>query len=689
MKRIPGFCLVLAVLLLILGRAPVVAEEGMWTFDNLPVERLQKQYGFKATAEWLEHVRLASVRFNDGGSGSFVSPTGLVLTNHHVAVGQLQKMSTAEHDYVKEGFLAGTRQREIQCVDLELNVLVGMRNVTREVEKVAGGLDDDAALKARKKEIARIESEATEKTGMRSDVVSLYHGGEYWLYTYKKYRDVRLVMAPEKQIAFYGGDSDNFTYPRYDLDFAFFRVYENDRPVESKHYFRFNPQGGVDQELVFVPGHPGSTEREYTLSQLLFLRDVVNPDRVEILKRRIALLEEYAKRGKEEKRRAATLIFGAQNGLKVYIGRAQGLSEPQIIEAFRQGEAGLQALVRKDSALSREAGGAWNTIDAVMQKYRLRYPLQAYRGVGGYRLPELALSIALYVNEVNKPDGERIAGFHEAQLDRWRFRVFSAAPVHLDLEEVMLADSMQRTLEKLGPEDPFVVALLGGKSPAERARELIQGTKMQDPEFRKALVKGGAKGVQDSTDSLVRLARQLEPFVRENIKWSEDNVTAVVTPATEKIARARFRIYGKTTYPDATFTLRLSYGAVKGYPMNGTMAPSRTTFYGLYDRYHGFNGQGGWDLPGRYLQRRATLDLATPMNFVSTNDIIGGNSGSPVIDRKAGLVGLVFDGNIQSLLGDFIYRIEDNRCVSVHAAAILEALRKLYDAGGLADELTR
>ena len=623
----------------------------MWTFDNLPVERLQKEYGFKATPEWLEHVRLASVRFNDGGSGSFVSPTGLVLTNHHVAVGQLQKMSTPEHDYVKEGFLARTREQEIKCVDLELNVLVAMRNVTAEVEKAAGGLGDEAALKARKKEIARLESDATSKTGMRSEVVSLYHGGEYWLHTYKKYRDVRLVMAPEKQIAFFGAtrttsrspattwisrsSASTRMVPRWTRSTSSASTPRGRLPVTSCSY-------------PVIPARPSvsSPSRSFSSSGTSPIRTAWN-----CWQRRLALLEEYAKRGKEERRRAATLIFGAQNGLKVFLGRAQGLGDPKTIEAFRERESALQEKVRRDPVLAQSVGGAWAAIEGAMKKYRERYLVQTSRSIGGYRLPGLALSIALYVNEIKKPDGERIDGFHQAQLDQWRFRVLSKAPVHMDLEELVLVDTMQRSLEKLGPKDPFVVALLGGKSPRDRARELIQGTRIQDPEFRRSLVEGGSKAVEASTDSLVRLARQLEPFVRENVKWGENNVTAVVTPASERIARARFRIHGKSTYPDATFTLRLSYGTVKGYPMNGTQAPSHTTFYGLYDRYYGFNGASDWSLPERFLKRQASLDLATPMNFVTTNDIIGGNSGSPVIDRNAALVGWCSTGTSRACWG--------------------------------------
>jgi len=664
------------------------AEEGMWTFDNPPRQQLQEKYGFTPTQEWLDHIRLSSVRFNDGGSGSFVSATGLVLTNHHVALGQLQKVSSPQKDYVADGFLARTPEEELPCPDLELNVLVSMEDVTaRVLAAVKPGMSEKEANDARKAAIAAIERESMEKTGLRSDVVTLYQGGEYWLYRYKKYTDVRLVFAPEQQIAFYGGDPDNFTYPRYDLDMALFRVYENGKPVKPQHYLKWNPEGAKDGELVFVSGHPGSTNRLYTMAQLETLRDVSYPLRLEGIERRLAVARAYAARGKEEARQAAGLIFGLENSKKALTGEYQGLQQPQIFQLKAKQEGELRQKVAANPAWQKEFGQAWEAIEKAEKLYRERARESAYRRLGGYRLPQIALNIVQLVAEVKKPDGERLEGFHESQLPSLKFRLLSPAPIYPQFEEVLLADALKESLEKLGPEDPFVKAALAGQSPEEVAAQVIGGTQLADPEFRKKLIEGGEAEVAASTDPLIALARRVDPILRQERKWYEDTIQSVERSAGEKIGKARFAIYGKSLYPDATFTLRLTYGTVTGYPYNGTVAPSKTTFYGLYDRAESFDFKPPFHLPQRFLERREKLHLATPLNFVSTCDIIGGNSGSPVVNRRGEIVGLIFDGNIESLVGRFVFDITANRAVAVHTAGMTEALRKLYDAEFLLQEL--
>jgi hypothetical protein len=666
----------------------VSADEGMWTFDNLPLKELQERYGFKPTQAWLDHVRLSSVRFNDGGSGSFVSPHGLVLTNHHVALGQLQKISTPKKDYVKDGFYARTRAEEVKCPDLELNVLVSMEDVTARVQgAVKPGMSDEEALKARKAESAKIEKESTDSTGLRSDVVWLYNGGEYWLYRYKKYTDVRMVFAPEQQAAFFGGDPDNFTYPRYDLDMALFRVYENGKPVDSKDYFRWSAKGAVDGELVFVSGNPGHTDRLTTMAGIELQRDYLLPSILKSLKRRLGALEQYAARGPEQNREASRPIFYIQNSIKAFTGQYQGLLEKSLIAKKQKEEDEFRARVRSNPEWQREYGSAWDSIAAADQKLAKNIKPYAYRRVRGSRLADIAVEIVRYVAEVKKPDGERLEGYHDSQLESLRFRLFSPAPVYPGMEEVLIANTLGESLEELGPDDPFVKAALEGHTPQEVARELVSGTKLTDPAVRKALVEGGEAAVEASTDPLIVFARRVDPSLRAMRKWYEDNVESVETAAGEKLGKARFAIYGKTVYPDATFTPRLAFGTVKGYPMNGTQAPPHTTFYGLYDRAYSFGLKPPYNLPARYLQRRSRLDLSTPLDFVSTCDIIGGNSGSPVINRDAEFVGLIFDGNIESLVGDYIYSEEKNRAVAVDSSAIIEALRKLYDAAPLADEL--
>jgi len=663
-------------------------DEGMWTFDNPPTKLLKERYGFTATPEWLEHVRLSSVRFNDGGSGSFVSPNGLVLTNHHVALGQLQKMSSEEKDYVKDGFYARTQAEEKKSTDLELNVLVSLEDVTERVlGAVKPGMSQTEALKARNAEKAAIEKESLDTTGFYSEVVSLYQGSEFWLYRYKRYTDVRLVFAPEQQAAFFGGDPDNFTYPRYDLDMAIFRVYENDRPVESTHYLKWNAKGAAEGELVFVSGHPGSTDRKQTLAQLEAARDYDYPAILKLIRRRMDVLRRYSALGPEQDRQAKSQIFGLENAQKAFTGQHEGLLDEELMAKKREEEQQFRERVAVHPAWQKEYGDAWDAIARAEKRRVENFPATRYRGLSGTRLGALALNIVRLVVEEKKPDAERLEGYHEAEMTSLKFRLFSPAPLYPALEEVLLANSLAQSLDELGPNDPFVKAALNGRSPEEAAKELVGGTRLTDAAFRKELVGGGEAAVAASTDPMIAFARRIDPSLRDLQKWLDENVKGAVSAAEEKIGKARFAVYGKAAYPEATFTLRLAYGTVRGYPMNGTLAPYKTTFYGAFDRANSFDLKAPFDLPARYLERKDRLDMATPLNLVTTCDVVGGNSGSPVIDRNAEVVGLIFDGNIESLVGNFVYTEAKNRSVAVHSAAMLEALRKLYDAGALADEL--
>jgi len=665
-----------------------LADEGMWTFDNPPLKQLKERYGFEPTRAWLDHVRLSSARFNDGGSGSFVSPHGLVLTNHHVALGQLQKVSSPTKDYVKDGFYARTEAEELKCPDLEINVLVNMEDVTARVRgAVKPGMSDEAALKARKAEIASIEKESSEKTGLRSDVISLYQGGEYWLYQYKKYTDMRLVFAPEQQTAFFGGDPDNFTYPRYDIDFALFRVYENGKPVENHDYLKWNAKGAGDGELVFVSGNPGSTSRDETMAQIETERDYTLPLARKSLGRLQEAAKQYAAQGSEQARQAGDTIFFYANSLKAYEGLAEGLADKTLITKMQNDETSFRAKVASNPEWQSAYGGAWDAIAKAEVKHRELAKTYRFYGLRGSHLEGVALAIVQYVAEVKKPDGERLEGFHDSQLDSLRFELFSPAPVYPGFEKAMLTASLQLAQEGLGADDPFVKSVLGSRTPSEVVAEPVDGTKLADPAFRKSLVEGGEAAVQASTDPMIVLARKIDPFARQRIKSFEDSVESVETPAGEKIGQARFAVYGKSLYPDATFTLRLGYGAVKSYPMNGTEAPPMTTFYGLYDRAYSFGLKFPFNLPSRYLERISRLDLSGPVDFVNTCDIIGGNSGSPVVNKEGELVGLIFDGNIESLVGDFVYYEANNRAVAVHSGAIIQVLRQMYDAAPLADEL--
>jgi hypothetical protein len=673
---------------LLLAGAPVMqAEEGMWTFDNPPLKLLKEKYNFVPTQAWLDHLRLSSVRLNDGGSGSFVSPNGLLLTNHHVARGQLQKNSSAEHDYLRDGFYATTPDQEMKSPDLEVDVLVGMEDVTTRVQGSSNGIDDDAkAMKAREAAVAAIEKESKDKTGLRSDVVSFYQGGEYWLYTYKAYTDVRLVFAPEQQAAFYGGDPDNFTYPRYDLDMALFRVYDNGKPLHTDNFLKWSAKGAAPGELVFISGHPGSTERDDTVSELLLQRDIAGPAVTEYLERRIAASQAFAAHGPEQARLVGSTIFGLQNSLKVYLGRKDALADPAILAKKQADEADFRAKVAANPEWQKSYGDAWDMIAKIEDQVKPEFKAQLFRRTDSH-LFGIAQTIVQYVVEIQKLDGDRLPQFHDAGLGPMKFQLMSPAPVNLAVEKLNMTTALNLGKEKLGNDDPYLQAILQGGGVDQTVNSLIDGTKLADPVFRKSLIDGGEAAVAASTDPMIVAARRVDPIFRETNRRLRDTYGSVLTKEGEKLGKARFLVYGKDAYPDATFTLRLSYGTVVGYPYNGTIAPPFTTFYGLYDRAAGFSDKPPFDLTPKEEAGLKNLDLATPLDFVCSGDIIGGNSGSPVVNRNGELVGLIFDGNIESMAGDFVYDGSKNRAVAVHSAGMMEGLRKLYNASALADEL--
>jgi hypothetical protein len=672
---------------LVAATPSIRAEEGMWTFDNPPLKQLAAKYNFHPSQAWLDHLRLSSVRLNDGGSGSFVSPDGLLLTNHHVARGQLQKNSTSEHDYLRDGFYAATPEQEMKSPDLEINVLVGMQDVTARVQGAAKAVKDEKqALKAREAEIAGITRESKDKTGYRSDVVSFYSGGEYWLYQYKVFTDVRLVFAPEQQAAFFGGDPDNFTYPRYDLDMAIFRVYENGKPIHCDNYLKWSAKGAAPGELIFISGHPGSTSRQDTMAELAVERDVVEPAVTEYLKRRLAAAQGYAAQGPEQARQVGSTIFGIQNSLKVYIGRTEALADKNLIAKRQAEENDFRQKINAKPEWKKEYGGVWDTIAKAEEQVKPEIRYQLFRRTDS-RLFTIALQLVQYAAEIKKPDGERLPQFHDANLQSLKFQMLSPALITIPTEKLFMESALNLAQEKLGKNDAYVQALLQNGPVGSTVDSLIDGTKLADVAARKALIDGGEAAIAASSDPMIAAARRVDPIVRETQRKMRDTVGSVLTPAGEKLGKARFLVYGKDVYPDATFTLRLSYGTVDGYPYNGTIAPPFTTFYGLYDRADSFGNKPPFDLTPKEQAGLNKLDLATPLDFVSTGDIIGGNSGSPVVNREGELVGLIFDGNIESLAGDFVYDGAKNRAVAVHSSGMIEGLRKLYSANELADKL--
>jgi len=564
-----------------------------------------------------------------------------------------------------------------------------MEDVTGKVQgAVKPQMSDAEAREARKAATAMIENECSARTKLRCNVVSLYQGGEYQLYQYRKYTDVRLVFAPEQSMAFFGGDPDNFTFPRHDVDICLMRAYENGQPVKPASHLRWTGKGVSEGDLVFVSGHPGSTSRAETVARLEYLRDMAWPFRLEMFKRRLAALHAYAALGEEQKRRALGQIFGFENSQKAIGGYYAALLDTKAMARKAEEEKALRAKVSADPALARSIGDPWATVAGIQQKLAPRAMDARLVGFGGSQLLGIAGNIVQYVAEVKKPNEKRYEEYVDANLDSLRNELLSPAPIHADLEAVTLADQLQLALEKLGPEHAFVGAALGGKTPAEAAKAAVGGSKLQGTAARKALLDGGEAAVAASTDTMIVLARRLDPMARETRRFLEDEVDAPNTRAMEKIAQARWKAYGRAVSPDATFTLRLSYGTVKGFPAEGTTIAPFTTFYGLFDRSLSHGGKEPWALTARWKEKVSSLDGSMPLNFVSTNDIIGGNSGSPVVDRAGDFVGIVFDGNIQSLAWDYYFTDERGRSVSVDARGILEALRKVYGADGLVRELT-
>src|SRR5437868_6065943 len=670
-----------------------LADEGMWLFNAPPLKQLKEKYQFEPSPQWLEHLQKASVRFNSGGSGSFVSANGLVITNHHVGADTLQKMGSTEHNYLRDGFYAKTQADEIKSTDLELNVLISIEDVTARVASaVKPGMTSDQASTARNAAIAAIEKESKDETGLRSDVVTLYQGGTYHLYRYKRYDDVRLVFAPEQQIAFFGGDPDNFEYPRYDLDICLFRVYEKDQPARIQHHLTWSKSGVKDNELVFVSGHPGRTDRLAIVAELHYLRDKVFPFLLERLYRQEVLLTAYSARSDENARQARELLFSVQNSRKARDGGLAGLLDPAIMGKKRAQEKALRAAADANPEL-KTVSTAWDRI-AQAVKVESEHTIKstmiegARGGASGFLSTYfgIARTLARAAEETPKPNGERLREYRDSARESLEQTLFSEEPIYDTLEETRLASSLTFLAEKLGYESELVQKVLAGKSPGERAAELIKGSKLKSVAERKRLYAGGLKAIQESEDSMIKLALLVDPPAREVRKLLESQ-DEIKRQAYARIAHAKYVIEGSSTYPDATFTLRLAFGVVKGYEQNGKHVPFETTFAGLYERSSEHHDKELFDLPKRWVERKDKLDLNTPFNFVCTADIIGGNSGSPVINKNAELVGIIFDGNIQSLVLDFVYTEDQARAVSVDSRGIMEALRKVYDADALADEL--
>jgi hypothetical protein len=678
---------------------PAVSDEGMWLLNDPPRELLQTKYGFDLTDAWLKNARLASVRLNSGGSGGFVSPHGLLVTNHHVAADSVQKLSKPGFDLYTDGFYAATRAAELKCPDLEVNVLQEILDVTQEVNAaVTPNMTPAQAFAARRAVMAQIEKESLDKTGLRSDVVTLYNGGLYHLYRYKKYTDVRLVFSPEKAIAGFGGDVDNFEFPRMNLDVAFFRVYENDKPAHTPHYFKWSQTGPQENDLVFVTGHPGTTQRLETLARLKHRRDFTLPYTLARLRTLEAALHQYSEQSPENRRRAATDLHSVANARKAFSGQLQGLLDPTIIQQKLESDL---VLIRKNwpkdvpepgsNHLSPPLFGPWKTIADIQQKLReFEKPYSLLETGHAFQSPlfTIARHLVRLAEELPKKSPDRLREYRDSNLESLKFQLFSPAPIYPDLERAKLTASLTFLAENLGGDDPIVQLVLAGKNPAARADELVAGTKLFDPEVRKKLFEGGKPSIDTSTDPMILLAKAVDAEARRLRSRYETEVEEPERQAYAELARMRFAAFGKSVAPDATFTLRLAFGTVKGYEVGGEKLPFYTTFGQAFEKHAAMGGKEPFDLPKRWLDGKAKLDLATPFNFVSTADTIGGNSGSPVLNRAGELVGVNFDRNRHGLVRNFVYTDVQARHIAVHSQAVLEALRKLYPAEPLVQELT-
>ena len=667
-----------------LTAGPVLADEGMWTYDNFPTAKVNAEYGLKLDQKWLDRVQGASVRLTTGCSASLVSPQGLVFTNHHCVVECVQDLSSEKVDYVKDGFLTATREEEKKCPGMQAEILTSITDVTKDVQAAGAGKTGQAFVRAREAAMATAEQAGcSDDPTLRCQVISLYRGGQYKLYKYRKYADVRLVFAPEFATAFFGGDPDNFNFPRFNLDIGFVRLYENGKPAVTPQHLTWAARAPQEGEATFVSGNPGSTNRLMTVSQLETLRDLTLPvgqlQRSEIRGR----LARFSEENPEHKRIATDPLFGVENSFKVFFGQQFALNDKAFMDAKRAQEAELKAKIAADPKLAAQIGDPWGDIEKAQAAYAnnyLRYR-QLEGGAAYSHLYDYAETLVRAAQERAKPSAERLPEYADTRLPLQEKQLLDAKPVDAALEELYLGFWLSKTREYLTTDDPAVKALLGKDSPEALAARAVAGSKLGDPAARKALWDGGLAAIQASDDPMIQLYLRNEPAARAVRKVWETEVQGPTDAAAERVARAKFAAYGDAVYPDATFSLRLSYGKVGGWSYRGTDVPATTNFAGLYDRA---TGAEPYELAPRWVAAQGKVNPTTVYNFVTTNDIIGGNSGSPVVNAKGEVLGAAFDGNIHSLGGAFGYDGKINRTVVVAT----EALSKVYGATALVKELT-
>ncbi|HEY8165890.1 MAG TPA: S46 family peptidase [Gemmatimonadaceae bacterium] len=665
----------------------------MWTFDAPPVDYWRKTYGFAPDKAWLDRVRLAAVRLPNC-SASFVTSTGLVATNHHCVRNCTAEASPKDTDYIETGFVARTMREEKKCNGLYVDRLESIEDVTTRVRAALTGGTPEQRAKQRIAIISQLESECDQQTKLTCQVVSLYQGGIYSIYRYKRFDDLRLVFVPEEQVAAFGGDPDNFTYPRHDLDVGLVRVYVNDKPYTPESYLPWNTAGPIDGDVVFIVGNPGSTGRLNTMAQMEFLRDVGYPAQLAGYERALAIYRDVSAKDPTARRRYENNVFGIENSRKAVTGYRSGLIDSAYMAKKMVFEREFQARIAADPKLKAQFGNTYSAIAAAQRELATFDAQRRYRSygpstaLGGSRLLTMAGQLVRINAESAKPDSLRLATYRGNLANTIRASLLREQPIDTAYERLALIANFKAAQSELPPDDPFLRTALAGRTPEQAAAALVNGTRVGDLAFRRSIVEGGAAAIAASTDPMIVFSRQIDPLNREVLARA-DRLNAIITANTELLGQALFDTYGTALPPDATFTLRISDGVIKGYPNNGTFAPYKTTFYDLYGRSAAFDGKEPWNLPARWLERKSRLDLTTSYDFVSTNDIIGGNSGSPVLNRKGEIVGITFDGNIENVANRFLFRTDTPRTVNVSTRSISEALRKIYDANRLADELER
>jgi hypothetical protein len=679
----------LAVALLALGGL-AMADEGMWTIDNFPSDRVEEKYNVRVDDDWLRTAQLATTRLENGCTGSFASPDGLVLTNNHCVWGCIRNLSSAERNLSDEGFMAAAREQELRCPGQQISVLMELDDVTGKVTEATKGLDDAQANDARKAALTGLETECEEAAGgeLKCEAVSLYNGGQHFIYKYKRYDDVRLVFAPEVDIAAFGGDPDNFNFPRWCLDMSFLRAYEDGRPASTPNYLHWRQAGPKPAEPVFISGHPGSTDRLLTMTQLKMQRDVVLPlwlFRYSELRGRMLAWQNTSD---EAARTVQQRIAGIENGIKVRRNQLKALHNDSMVAMKEREEQELRSAVAANPELQAAYGEAWRLIDAAIETHRNFYEDHLFiekAAAFNSDLFDHARTIVRGTAERELPNNERIRDYTDAALPQVEQGLSAARPVNKEFEKLRFTFSLEKMREWLGPDSEYVHRILGKKSPEGLAAALVDGSRLGDPKVRMALWEGGVEAVTASEDPMIRFALEIDPQARALRERFENEVEAPLSRGEEMIADARFQIYGSDTYPDATFTLRVTYGAVKGWEEKGKQVESFTRTSRLFERT---TGERPFMLPDSWQAAREDLDPDTPFNFVATTDITGGNSGSPIVAADGNLVGLAFDGNIHSIAGDYWFDPATNRTVGVNTAIMLEALKTVYGADHLVEELT-